>query len=234
MDIQLYEVDISNIAPNSTCAVHLMHVQIKDIKERAEEMINTILSRSWINDLPSAIDRVSYEARANRTIEKLANDVFKKISTPISDEFGEYVVSMSAQDSLEIQMHHQKVPLAELFKEKISGNPGFDFHTESQTNFIAFGEAKYSANDNPYTRALSQIIEFIGLRKDIMELTDLRNFVSGTAIDNAMSGQKAYVAAFSINSLNRDLVYKNVLKSEYLKGLLEYPEVYLIGVEIVD
>ena len=149
-------------------------------------------------------------------------------------KFGEYVVSMTAQDSLEIEMHHRKVPLAEMFKEKISGNPGFDFHTEAQSNTIAFGEAKYSATDNPYTRALTQIIEFIELGKDTMELTDLSRFVSGTAINKAIGGQKAYVAAFSINSTNYDLVFRNILKSEYLKELLEYTEVYLIGAEIID
>lgn len=226
-------IDISEKHPESSCKVYVLHVIINDIEDRASQMIQTISSTSWIERL-GAIAQKTYKARAKSTIEKLVNEIFSKISSPITDEFGEYVVSMSAQDVLEESLHHTKVPLAELFKEQKSGNPGFDFHTESSSSIIAFGEAKYSASINPYTKALSQIVDFIGLCKDDMELTDLSNFVSGQAINRALNGVKAYIAAFSINSKNPETILTNVLKSEYLPTLLSYPELYLIGVEIND
>lgn len=226
-------IDISERHPESSCRVYVLHVVIDDVENHATQLITQISSTSWIGKL-GIVEQKTYSARAKSTIEKLVNEVFSKISSPITDEFGEYVVSTSAQDALEQSLRHIKVPLAELFKEQKSGNPGFDFHTESHSNIIAFGEAKYSASINPYTKALDQIIGFIGMCKDDMELTDLSNFVSGQAIDRALNGIKAYVAAFSINSQNPTNILKNVLESECLTTLVSYPELYLIGVEIND
>ena len=141
---------------------------------------------------------------------------------------------MTAQDVLENSFSHRKVPLAELFKEKVSGNPGFDFHTESNSCMIAFGEAKYSGSENTYTKALTQIVDFISLAKDDMELTDLQRFVSTKAVENALNGNKAYIAAFSINAKRPETVFNNVLKSDLLTQLVLYPELYLIGVEVND
>ena len=134
----------------------------------------------------------------------------------------------------DLENSQKEAPSICIFKEQKSGNPGFDFHTESFSNIIAFGEAKYSASINPYTKALSQIVDFIGLCKDDMELTDLSNFVSGQAIDRALNGVKAYIAAFSLNSKKPETILTKVLNSEYLSKLLSYPELYLIGVEIND
>ena len=47
----------------------------------------------------------------------------------IGAEFGEFLVSSVAQSTLEENYQHTKFPLAEIWKEKAKGNPGFDFHT---------------------------------------------------------------------------------------------------------
>ena len=86
--------------------------------------------------------------------------------------------------------------LQKLWKEKISGNPGFDFHTETPTEFIAFGEAKYRAASNAYNLALKQIKDFIQEKKDLKELSDLKNFVGAKAISNISNlNLKAFIAA---------------------------------------
>lgn len=144
------------------------------------------------------------------------------------------MISLSAQDALESTLQHRKVPLAEIFKERLTGNSGFDFHTESHSNMVAFGEAKYSGSINPYSNALVQIVDFISDEKDVIELTDLSKFVSDGAIDNAIRGEKAYIAAFSINAAKPGRIFTNILKSKYIKDLLSYPELYLIGVEVDD
>ena len=227
------EVDVTERFPQSYCKVYLLHVQIDDVEERAAQMIQEITSTSWITKL-APVDRVSFTARAKATITKLANEILAKVSTTVTEEFGEYMVSMSAQDALFQSLQHSKIPLAELFKEQKSGNPGFDFHTESSSCLVAFGEAKYSGSENPYTRALSQVVSFIDLAKDDMELTDLKCFVSEKAIQNALNGDKAYIAAFSINTTRPDLIFNKVLKSDLLTRLVLYPELYLIGVEVND
>jgi hypothetical protein len=196
-------------------------------------MIDIIADTSWINKL-DIIPRVAYEARAKVTIDKLINGILKKVTTTVNTEFGEFLISVTAQDSLVLKHKHIKVPLAELFKEKKTGNPGFDFHTESNTNLIAFGEAKYSGTINPYTNALTQISRFIDLEKDKMELHDLQNFVSKESIENVLVDKKAFVAAFSINSKSPQVIIQNALESEHIDNLLNYDELYIIGIEIND
>lgn len=231
--LQCEKVDMQKYEQVTDCDVYAIHVVIDNIESRAAEMINTISSTSWIAKL-SAVDQVSFTARAKQTIEKLVNEIFSKITTSVTDEFGEYLVSLSAQDALESSLSHKKVPLSELFKERKTGNSGFDFHTESHTSIVAFGEAKYSGSTNPYSDALVQIIDFISNEKDKMELADLQKFVSDVAIESALKDKRAYIAAFSINAARPAQIFSNILKSEYIKDLLLYPELYLIGVEIDD
>ena len=230
---QCTKANLSEYKIRSTCNIFLIHAVINDVENHAKELVNIISDKSWIRNL-STVDRLCYEARAKQTIIKLVDEIFQKVTSPVSTDFGEYLVSLSAQDALGIALHHKKVPLAELFKERITGNSGFDFHTESHTTLIAYGEAKYSGKINPYKKALEQIIKFIKSEKDNMELTDLSKFVSGSSMDNAINGKKAYIAAFSINATRPARVFTNIIKSEHITSLLKYPELYLIGVEVND
>lgn len=223
--------NMQNYGKTTSCHVYSIHVKITDIGVRAREMIDMLSNKSWINEL-GIIPKMSYEARAERTIEKLINDILKKVSTTVSTEFGEFLVSASAQDSLKMQYNHTKVPLAELLKEKVTGNPGFDFHTESHTNLIAFGEAKYSGTGNPYRNAMEQIANFVVLKKDVAELVDLQYFVSAKSVENIKQAQKGFVAAFSINSQNPKEILNNALCSIYIDDLLVHDELYVIGIEV--
>ncbi|WP_373034024.1 hypothetical protein [Sulfurovum sp.] len=216
---------------STTCNVYSIHVKINDIGTRAKEMILTLSDTSWINKL-DFIPKTSYEARAERTIEKLIHDILMKVANDVTAEFGEFLISVSAQDVLESNFKHSKIPLAELLKEKVSGNPGFDFHTESATNLIAFGEAKYSGIVNKHNTAIKQIKEFIDLRKDDAELVDLQHFVTLEAIENYKLTRKAYVAAFSINDKDPTSVIHKALTSKHIDHLLAHKELYIIGIEI--
>lgn len=211
--------------------IHVIQIEIDDITGRAKEMINDILDTSWIQKL-NPINRISYNASAKRTIDKLVNKIFQKIDDEMTEEFGEYVISMSAQDTLAETHGHTKIPLAELFKEKVSGNPGFDFHTESTGAIICFGEAKYSSQTSPYSDALVQIASFIDLEKDTIELANLQNFVTSQASHNAVNGKRAYIAAFSINAKLSSTIFKNALKPKFLSPLSNCQELYLIGAVI--
>lgn len=225
------EINMESKASGTSCRVYTTHVVVDDVGECARQMIEVIKSTSWIDRL-SPVDQVSYTACAERTIAKLVGEIFCKVSETITTEFGEYMVSLCAQDALESTLRHKKLPLAELFKEKMTGNPGFDFHTESHSLLIAFGEAKYSGNDSPYSNAITQICGFVTNKKDLIELKDLSRFVSADATNNAMEGHKAFIAAFSINAMQPSRIFENILNSEHILPLLSYPELYLIGVEV--
>ena len=216
---------------NGNCIVTYVHVKIADIKKRAQIIKNDFLDMSWINKLDIAT-KMAYEQRANDTLSKLIKDVLDKVEDKITEEFGEILVSTSAKDTLCTHYNHKKIPLAELWKEKNLGNPGFDFHTETPSELIAFGEAKYRNQSNAYSKAFEQLGDFIKNKKDIKELSDLKNFVGNKALSNILSlNLKAFIAAFSLHSKNDDLIIKNIMQNPFVRELLLYPELYIIGVE---
>lgn len=225
------EEDISALGGQVSGRIFSAFVIIKEIPDRAEEMIRTITDTSWINQL-DIVSQKAFQSTTKRTIEKLVKSFFDVANNQITTDFGEYMVSDSAQHVLKDQFNHSKLPLAELLKEKVTGNPGFDFHTETETKLIAYGEAKYSGNSSPYAKALTQINEFIGDKKDDAELIILSKLVSSEAAGNAVEGNKAYVAAFSINAAKPEDIMDNALGSEHIKTLLSFPEVYVIGIKV--
>ena len=229
--VSFKQEDMTRHGKNTSGLVYSAHAKITDIEARAEEMIKTISDTSWINRL-GAVEKRTFEARSNRTISKLVNLIVSRVEDEISAEFGKFMISDSAQRFLESNFRHTKLPLAELLKEKITGNPGFDFHTESSSNLIAFGEAKYSGSSTPHSRAIKQIVEFITLEKDSAELIIIKNFVSAGAVQKAINGDKAYVAAFSINGMDPESIINNALKSTAIDPLLAFPELYMIGIEV--
>lgn len=229
--VNIEKIDMTKYGKIAKGDVYKIHVRIDNVEERAKDLIKAISDKSWINGL-DIVDQISYDARAGRTIIKLVTEIFEKVDTVVTEEFGEYLVSESARDSLCDNFRHIKLPLAEIWKEKKTGNPGFDFHTESQSQLISFGEAKYSSSTNPHTVAINQIVGFIAENKDKMELTDLKHFCSKDAITNAINGNKAFVAAFSVNGQQYNRIFDTALNSEGFEQLLNYPELYIIGVEV--
>jgi hypothetical protein len=225
------KIDMSLYGKTTACNVYCIHVKVKDINASAKTIIKTITDISWISKL-STIPQITFEATSKRTILKLVNGILRKVKGTVTEDFGEYLISFTAQNSLETVHSHIKLPLAELLKEKVSGNPGFDYHTESHLNNIIFGEAKYSGTETPRADALDQISKFIDLQKDDAELNTIQYFVSKTAITNYTSNKKGYVAAFSLNSENVNLIFRNALQSEVIDKLICYPELYIIAIEV--
>ena len=231
--ISIKKENMLDYGKKSSTDVYSALIKITDVGRRAKEMIATISNTSWLENL-GAVEKITFEARAQRTIEKIVEQILEKFEDEVTADFGEFMISESAQTFLHQSLGHIKVPLAELLKEKISGNPGFDFHTESNTSCIAFGEAKYSGSINPHPNAINQIVDFIKLKKDSAELIIIQNFVTEDAIAKSIEGKKAYVAAFSINSKNPNSIIKNALRSDAITPLLCFPELYIIGVEVDD
>lgn len=229
--INIEKINMSGYGKIANGEVYKIHVRIDDVDERAKEIIRSISDNSWVARL-DIVDKISYKARAEETIKKLVKEIFEKVDSIVTEEFGEYLVSESARDLLLQNFNHTKIPLAEIWKEKKTGNPGFDFHTESASQLISFGEAKFSNSQNPHTNAINQIVGFIDNNKDKMELADLRRFCSPDALENAVDGKKAYVAAFSINGKQYDRIFDTAINSDGFEQLLKFPELYLIGVEV--
>jgi len=229
--VTLEQIDLNQFGKISDCKVYCTHIRIRNIKNRAEQITKKILDTSWIEKFDT-IDQVTFEARALRTINSLVTNILNNVDDKVTSDFGEYLVSESARDTLASHHNHELIPLAELWKEKLSGNAGFDFHSITSTKLIAFGEAKYKSSGNPHTIALEQICSFITHKKDLMDLRELRLLASDELALKVINDKKAFVAAFSLNGINYKDIFDYALNSDYVDELLKYPELYLIGVEV--
>lgn len=223
------EIDLASLGKKSNTKVFTACVSISDISSTAKELILRVRDTSYLSKMDFS-DQQAFLAVAQPTIEKLADDIFAKVEDSVTTDFGEYLVSDSAQTLLEQQFDHKKLPLAEIIKPRKSGNEAFDFHTASPDDVLTFGEAKYSSSANPYKDALDQIVGFIKDKKDVGELIVLKHFSSKNSVDNVAAGKKSYAAAFLINAKDPKSILKKSLS--HIDDLLGHEELYLIGVTI--
>lgn len=231
MKIDLIDKKTLKHFPVSTsCDINCLHIKIKDFKPIVKEFETYITDTSWINSLDEISKKV-FKVNAEKTIDKIVNDIIAGITTSLNEDIGEFIVSYSAQLALEIEHSHQRIPLAELLKEKITGNPGFDFHTISTNSYLVFGEAKFSLNSTPRAKALDQIEKFIGDR-DNAELKWLEPFLDSTTKANIIKDEKGYTAAFSFNGGNIITILNNALLSAPIAEIIKHKELYLIAVEL--
>jgi len=221
-------VDIDSL-PNN---IKVCLININTYQAIAEEISKIILDDSWMNSLDPTI-RKAYNATVQKTANKLNDICLKVISNPqIEEDFGEIMVSITASQSLNQLFDHLSLPISELWKEKRSGNPGFDFHTVCPADVIHFGEAKYSSSKNPYTDAIKQADGFVREEKHIYDIIYLEKIIrKKEPIDNLDQNRFSIIAAFSINSNNSKIIVENAIKkiSEYNLNT-SAQNIYLVGV----
>lgn len=222
-------VDYGKIGKASVCKIH---VKITDTDSRISAIIKTVADKTWISKL-NPINNASFEAAAIPTINKILKILrAHKIGDEITQAIGEYVISDSASDSLCTEHGHTKLPMSELWKEKLSGNPGFDFHTICTNNYVIFGEAKYRSGSNPHTQALEQAGRFISAGKHDIDARNIRDLGYPNPAQNIIGDLFGCAAAFSVKGKNIDRILDNALRSQHINALLDYEKVYVIGVEI--
>lgn len=220
----------SELPDGATAKVHLIVVQVNDVKAAANEIIAALNDVSWITKL-NPVAKLSYERTALRSIDKLTTD-FGTVDSSITSSFGEYLVSIAAGDSLGVVLNHNVFPISELWKEKVTQNHGFDFHTESLREIVSFGEAKYVKGTNPYNASAKQILEFICVGKDGGDATHLVNFASKKAMQNLLNSSRGFTVAFSMNSDKPEYILKNALQSDIIKELINHSqELQIVGVK---
>lgn len=213
--------------------VHFFRIDPENLSDTLTDILEGLKDLSWLNDFDHEFERASFRSRALGTIELIEKHFNDSKETKLKSEAGEYVVSVLARDILVSKLNYLKIPLGELLGKKVSGNHGFDFHSQNNlTNTIIFGEAKYVAKESAYGRALEQIEKFIKQEKDIRDLLDLRDFCTKNALSRAHQGIKGFAAAFSAKSTKSDRLIKTIVKREDFRHLLNYEEVILIAVNL--
>lgn len=212
--------------------IRICLININSIQIIAKKISTIILNHTWILSLdPTA--QLAYRETVKKTSDIINNICKHIIDNPqIEKDFGEIMVSITASESLRHLFNHISLPISELWKEKVRGNPGFDFHTVSQEDIIHFGEAKYSSSKNPYRDAITQAEDFVCKEKHYLDLINLDRIIrSEEPFKNLQLKYYSIVAAFSINSDNRHLIIENAIREvSKLNIYTTAKNIYLIGV----
>jgi citrate lyase gamma subunit len=226
-DFTEYEVDTDS-------KVRFLRVEVSNTEPAVRSIIEAIADTSWVSSLVDDLIKQSFLKCAEPTIKKLSYDLNKAIDSGVTDTIGEYVVSMVARYIIEATYNYRALPLAEVIKEKVSGNPGFDYHHENNGLVLLFGEAKYITGQNAYNSAFKQVCDFIKDGKDLKEAASLSHFMTDDAKTNLSNGRKGYSAAFSTKSSSFDsaMLIDNIKRNTHFNNLLEHEELLIIAVDI--
>lgn len=225
-------VDKIEIKDTSECKITFIRINPENKKDTIKKILEQISNLSWIDKLMPDELKISMKARVDPTVDLLDKQLSNNNEDEITSKTGEYFVSEIARETIVNELEYSDIPLAELRKEKVSGNPGFDYHSENKNNIIIFGEAKYVASQNAYGKALKQVVEFIDAKKDLKELTELTSFVSNKAIINANLERKGYAIGFSSYSTSSEDLINNIRKSKHFKKIIKYEEIVIVAVDI--
>lgn len=212
--------------------VKFLRVKIKDLKNIVDEIISNLYNVSWLNQLSNEELKIGFLACAEPTIKKICDKLNELSEQNDISEIGEYVVSNVARLIIEETYDYYVLPLAELLKEKVSNNSGFDYHCENKEDIPIFGEAKYVAGKNGYGRALSQVVDFINDNKDKKEIPFLSHFFKQNTIKNLVLQNKGYSISFSTTNISTENLLDNIIKNEDFKKLIGYNEIIVVAVDI--
>lgn len=213
---------------------HITFIRVEplDLELTVEKMICNLNDLSWISEFEEDFMQDGFKARAEPTIKDITQKLLKAKVDKISGEAGEYIVSELSRKAIIEELKYLNIPLSELFSKQSSGNPGFDFHTENNSNIILFGEAKYVSRQNAYGRGLSQVVKFIKEKKDLKDLIDLKNFCSSKSLSNANKGKKGFAIGFSSKTTPTDKLIQGIIKNKDYKSLTSNKEIIMVAVNI--
>lgn len=213
---------------------HITFVRINptNIELTLKEVFDSLANLSWLNDFDKDWLKEGYQVRADATVKYIADNIIKAGDDKVTSNSGEYVISELARLTLINELLYSNIPLAELIKKQKSGNPGFDFYSESPSNVLLFGEAKYLANQNAYGRAFEQMVRFINESADIGDLPDVDAFCSDNSKSNVLNGIKGFAASFASKETHTQILVKNIQENEDYKTLSKFTELVCVAVNI--
>lgn len=212
--------------------ITFIRVNPNDLKLTLKEIFVSLSDLSWLRNFDEDYVRAGIEIRSKNTLLNLEKKLLNGDTDKISSNTGETIVSELARKSIINKMGYLDIPLAEFFKQKKDGNPGFDFFTENKNETVLYGEAKYIAGKNGYGRAFNQIVDFITVGKDISDIPDIRDFCSPNSLINANKGVKGYIAAFSSTNIETDILIKNIKANLSFIELSNHKEIICVAVNV--
>lgn len=217
--------------------VRFIRINPTDLRLSLITIFNSLMDVSWINyffgDNPVLKDSVT--KRAMPTIEKFNSEFQSGEAVSVNKDTGELMVSEISRRTLVERYGYFSMPIGDLFKQKVTGNPGFDFFSINHEEIILFGEAKYVSRSTPCDKAFNQIADFIDKGKDSKDMWDVEKFIPERKVAqlNFLNGQKGYVGSFSSKKeTDQELIDKIKNLSSYKSLQAAYPEIICIGINL--
>ena len=212
--------EIYQIVDNQKIEEHITFIRINpiDIALTLRDVFNSLSDLSWIDNFDAEYIKSSFGVRAEATVKYIAENIIRNVDNSITTDSGE--------------LDYLDIPLGELIKEQKSGNPGFDFYSESKKQILLYGEAKYSSSRNAYGVAFEQIVRFEQEKRDHADLVDIDRFCSRIALDNVMNGQKGFIAAFASKNIPTSTLINNIKNNIHFKILSRFEEFICIAVNL--
>ena len=217
-----------NLAPN----VRFIRVHSNSLSLSLRDIIRSVSDLCWISNLDPLFQQ-SFEAKAQPTADYLAALMLSHGTTRLQSDTGQYFVSEMARSVIINHLHYLDIPLGELLKQKVIGNPGFDLFAINHVEVILFGESKYVARTNAYGRAFIQIKDLINRNEDIADIHDIRDFCSPQAINNANQGIKGYISAFSSTNTSNNTLINGIRNNADYLSIMGYYEIVCIAVDVL-
>lgn len=216
--------------------VRFVRLEPQTLAVTLRTVYTSLVDIHWINNFfgNNPVIKESVLARVEPTIEMIESEFKSGAVVSVDAKTGELVVSEISRSYLVDSLSYFDIPIGELFKQKKSGNPGFDFFSVNSADIILFGEAKYAARYTPYKCAVDQVKRFIDEKKDIKDVMELERFIPADTqpMQNLLAGQKGFVAAFSSkNEADNDLITKIMSLPSYT-SIKNYPEVICIALNV--
>ncbi|MBQ3511170.1 MAG: hypothetical protein IJA30_02600 [Bacilli bacterium] len=212
--------------------VYFIRINPYPMNETLKTIYDSIADLSWTKIYDTQALKKGGLSRVNKTIRNIEDKLKRCENDSLTSEVGEYVISILGKQALLDNLNYIDIPLAELWKAKVKGNPGFDFYCESIDDKLIFGEAKYESGKNAYNEALEQINDFITEGKDYEDLVEVKMFVSQKASDNMDNENRGFAAAFSSTSIENTKLVNHIIHNKHFNELLSYDELLLVAVDI--
>lgn len=221
------------LSSTSAAKVRFIRIDPEDISATLSDILKALMDLSWLKHFDEDFMVQSFQQRAKITIDDIKLKFDNCDQGVLTKDAGEYVVSELSREAIVSNLGYLDIPLAELLGKKVSGNPGFDFHSQNcLTDTVIFGEAKYISAQSAYSSAVKQIKEFIDAKKDIADISDLSPFCTPQSLRRAANGFKGFAAAFSAKGTHSDRLINAIqARAEYAE-LLKYEEIILVAVNL--
>ena len=207
-----------------------------DVDGFVNKVVGILHNMSWMYDLVKDCDMEDvYRLRAEKTIQAIDEAIEKAKADPdnedgLAAEFRELTVSVCSQAALRMKRAVRVVPLAELLKEKVRGNPGFDFHVIEQNGMLVVGEAKYRRARRGHLAALKQVAGFVREKKHISDIGVLRDFAPRDTIEMLRRGRFGVGIGFSTAGENHRSYKGAITKMREKEGYLPGKTLLVIGI----